>query len=110
MAYDDGLWQRLTSVLERQPDLRAKRMFGCIGYLHHGHLAVGVHEADLLVRVGAVDYAAALAAAHVRPFAPLAGKPMTGWVLVSPEGLLHDAELLAWAQRALAVTAALPPK
>lgn len=38
------------------------------------------------------------------------GRPMTGMVVVTPEGVAQDGELFAWVQRGLDFTATLPPK
>jgi hypothetical protein len=40
----------------------------------------------------------------------ITGKPMKGWVMVSPEGNAADADLRAWLEKAKAFALSLPPK
>jgi hypothetical protein len=50
-------------------------MFGGVGFLIRGSVACGVHDGELIVRVGPEGHEAALKEAHVRPFDPSAGGP-----------------------------------
>lgn len=109
MAYDERLAQRVMDLLAGLAGLEEKRMFGGVGYLVHGNMACGVNGDDLIVRVGADAYEAALAASHTAPF-DLTGRPMRGWVVVTPDGTEDDAELAAWVEQGLAYARSLPPK
>lgn len=40
----------------------------------------------------------------------LTGRPMTGWLLVGPEGTTTDEDLRAWVARGAAFAVSLPPK
>jgi hypothetical protein len=73
-------------------------MFGGLAFLLRGHLCVCIWHDALIVRVGAAAYAEALACPFVSEF-DITGRPMTGWVLVAPDGLDADAELRAWIER-----------
>ena len=42
--------------------------------------------------------------------ADITGRPMKGWVMVSPEGLRSDDALKSWLRRARDFAATLPPK
>lgn len=84
-------------------------MFGGIGFLLNGTMLVGVWKDSLVVRIGPDGYAAALLEPHVREF-DITGRPMTGWVLVGPQGV-NDAEPLnGWVDRALQFVRTLPAK
>ena len=75
------------------PGLVEKKMFGGVGYILLGNMAIGVLGSNLIVRVGATEYAEALAQPHVKVF-DMTGRPMQGWVLVSPDGI--EAEGKVW--------------
>jgi TfoX/Sxy family transcriptional regulator of competence genes len=109
MSYDQYLAQRLELLLAAEPGLQIKKMFGGVGYLLHGNMAVGVHKDYLMVRTGPESYASALAKPHVKVF-DLTGKPMTGWVLVEPAGFADEAELKSWVQTGVDYALALPIK
>ena len=84
-------------------------MFGGVGYLLNGNMACGVLNEYLIVRVGADAYQDALNHPHTKEF-ETRGRPMTGWVMVSPEGYAEAAALGAWVQKGIAIADALPPK
>lgn len=109
MAYDDGLATRLRETLAGEPGLVEKQMFGGVGYLIDGNMAVGILGDDLIVRVGPDGYEAALARPHVRLF-DITGRPMKGWVVVDAAGLEDDAAYEAWVRDGVAFARSLPGK
>jgi hypothetical protein len=46
---------------------------------------------------------------HVKPFDNM-GKPMAGWILVSPEGSKTDKALSDWIKTGVEFAQSLPPK
>lgn len=70
-------------------------MFGGIAFMLNGNMCCGVHRNDLIVRVAREEHAAALERPHARAF-DLAGKPMKGFVLVSPKGYRAEDLLKEW--------------
>lgn len=109
MAYDEGLAQRVRETLCAVESVVEKRMFGGVGYLVRGNMACGVHGDGLIVRVGAEAYEVALAEAHTRPF-DMTGRPMTGWVVVEPDGCADDGALKTWVRRGVDYSSTLPAK
>jgi hypothetical protein len=109
MAYDEGLAQRVEDALGEMDGLVGKKMFGGVGYLLNGNMAVGVLGDELIVRTGPERYEELLGRPHVGEFGPT-GRTMTGWVTVGPEGLSEDADLSAWIEIGVAFAASLPPK
>jgi TfoX/Sxy family transcriptional regulator of competence genes len=109
MAYDDLLASRIRAQLSTLPNLVEKKMFGGIGFILQGNMACGVNKNNLIVRVGIGQYETALSRPHVRPF-DMTGKPMTGWVVVEPQGYTNDAELKRWIKQGVEYAASLPPK
>jgi len=84
-------------------------MFGGVGFLLHGNLLVGIWKDSLIARIDPAAYEAALAQDHVRPF-DITGRPMKGWVLVDPDGIESDEQLVAWIDRATVFVKGLPKK
>jgi TfoX/Sxy family transcriptional regulator of competence genes len=109
MAYDEGLAQRIRELLDEQPGLSEKRMFGGLAFLVGGNMAVGIVKDELMVRVGPAAHAAALAEPHVRPM-DFAKRPMRGFVFVAPPGFEEDAGLSCWVERGVRFAASLPSK
>jgi TfoX/Sxy family transcriptional regulator of competence genes len=110
VAYNKPLADRVRKTLGRQPSLREKEMFGGVGFLIRGNMACGVHDGELIVRVGPEAHEAALKEAHVRPFDLSAGRPAKGWVLVGQAGLKTPAQLKKWIERGVAFARSLPGK
>jgi len=109
MAYSEALAGRVRDVLQRRKGVAEKRMFGGVGFLLRGNMLAGVWQDSLIVRVGAASYDEALGQPHAREF-DVTGRPMKGWVLVEPEGIDEDRDLLAWVERGWDFVAGLPAK
>jgi TfoX/Sxy family transcriptional regulator of competence genes len=110
MPYDQNLAERIRSVLKEPPTIVEKKMFGGVGFILNGNLACGVQGDDLIVRVGLENNDTALSQSHVRPFMPVPGKPMAGWILVAPEGTFTDQELEKWVRAGYEYASVLPEK
>jgi hypothetical protein len=109
MAYDEGLAQRVREVLEGQPGLEAKRMFGGVGFMLQGNMACGVLGEDLIVRVGPERYEQALGRPHTRVF-DMTGRPMRGWVMVAAGGYESEEDLAGWVRQGVDLALSLPAK
>lgn len=108
MAYDKGLAQRVTELMEEKPRFNEKKMFGGVCYLLNGNMACGVLNEDLIVRVGPEKYEDFLKFPHARKF-DITGRPMKGWVMVSYGGHESDEDLSEWVRGVIFVLS-LPPK
>ena len=109
MAYDEGLAERVRGVLEDRGKVSERRMFGGLAFMMRGHMTVGIVKDELMVRVAPETHAHVLHEAHARPM-DFTGRPMKGFVFVSPEGLESDADLQRWVERGVEYAASLPPK
>jgi len=98
MAFDDGLAERIRSVLDARSDVDERRMFGGICFLVAGKMACGVMGEELLVRVEPADAGALQSEPGVRR-ADMSGRPMKGWLLVAPEATADDGDLERWVRR-----------
>lgn len=109
MAYDEGLTQRIRELIDSHPAVKEKKMFGGVGFIARGNMACGVVNDDLIVRVGANGYEEALTKPHARPF-DMTGRPMNGWIMVSPKGYANNADLERWVNKGLDFALTLPAK
>jgi hypothetical protein len=109
MAYDEGLAQRVREVLEGQPGLEEKKMFGGVGFMLQGNMACGVLGEDLIVRVGPGRYEQALGRPQTRVF-DMTGRPMKGWVMVAAGGYESEEDLAGWVRQGVDLALSLPAK
>jgi TfoX/Sxy family transcriptional regulator of competence genes len=98
MPHDAGLAQRIRELLDDDPRIGEKRMFGGVAFLANGNMAVGIIRDELMVRVGPAAHDAAVALPHARPM-DFTKRPMRGFVQVAPAGFEEDADLRAWLAR-----------
>jgi TfoX/Sxy family transcriptional regulator of competence genes len=110
MAYNQKLNVRIRDALKQHPDIVEKKMFGGVGFMLRGNMACGVQGEDLIVRIGEAQNNWALAQPFVRPFMPVQGRPMAGWILVAPDGTESEEELVAWIKMGIEFAATLPVK
>ena len=110
MAYDEDLANRVRELLAGEAGLTEKAMFGGLGFMLHGNIAVGISSgSELMVRVGPDGTDDALAKPHTRIF-DMTGRPMKGWILVAEEGLKTRRDLSAWVKRGTDFARTLPRK
>jgi hypothetical protein len=109
MAYSEDLAQRIREALGEAPELVEKKMFGGLGFIFRGNMACGVLGEALLVRTGPQRYEEALRHPHTRPF-DMTGRPMSGWILVDPQGYADEGDLREWIRWGIDTTGQLPPK
>ena len=109
MAYDPVIAQRAREEMQGLPGFQEKKMFGGVGFLLWGNMACGVNQDDFIVRVGKEGYDEALSHPHTRVF-DMTGKPMSGWIVVEPEGVSSQADLRRWIDRGVKYALTLPPK
>ena len=109
MAFSEPLAERIRHLLARRKHVEEKKMFGGVGFLLNGNMLVGVWKDSLIVRLGPDEGEEALRELHVREF-NITGRSMKGWVLVAPEGIEDDEQLIGWIQRAVKFVGKLPGK
>lgn len=104
----DAMGNRLRPLLPA--GLVEKKMFGGLGFMLGGNMAIGTTaKGELLVRIDPDKQAEALA----RPGAyqmHMGTRPMTGFIAVDASGTPDDAALGRWIAYALTYAKTLPPK
>jgi TfoX/Sxy family transcriptional regulator of competence genes len=110
MSYDVELADRIREVVQDEPGLSEKRMFGGLAFLVRGNLAVSASShGGLLLRVDPAESEALVAQSHVRR-AEMRGREMDGWLRVDVEAIETDDQLSRWVGHGLAYARSLPPK
>jgi len=109
MAFDEGLAERVRDLLRQEPNLSERKMFGGLCFMVNGNMCFGIVGRDLMVRVGADEYARALALPHVREM-DFTGRSMRGMVYVGESGFTEDGELAKWLERGITFAGSLEPK
>jgi len=109
MAYDEGLAERLRDVFADRRDVVEKKLFGGMAFMLRGHMCVGIVDDALMARVGPDQYEDALKRPHAREM-DFTGRPMKGFVYVSPEGFESDKDLQRWVSTCRRFVETLPPK
>jgi len=94
--------------MKDQRALVEKDMFGGLAYMSQGKMFAGILNSDLVVRVGPEANDNALKEPHTRPM-DFTGRPMKGYIYVSPDGVKTPAQLRTWLIRGLTFVASLPP-
>jgi len=108
MAYDQKLAERLRSELKGIPFVE-KKMFGGIGFLLHGNMAVGVYKDDLIVRLNPEKHDKLLKKPGAKLF-DITGRPMKGWLMIEPNGCKTAKQLSAWIKEGVEFALTLPSK
>jgi len=109
MAYDEGLAQRIRSLLEARSEVRERKMFGGLAFMVDGHMCCGVVGQRLMARVGPHQYEELLKQEHAHEM-DFTGRPMRGMLYVDEVGLTDDREIRQWVSSCLTFVAGLPPK
>ncbi len=109
MSYEEALADRIRTLLERRRGVEERKMFGGLVFLVNGHMACGVQQDCLVLRLGNNAAARALRGPHARPM-DFTGKPIKSMIYVEPEGCADDEQLSSWVNRAIKFARSLPPK
>ena len=109
MSYDEGIAARVRAALAGRDDVIEKKMFGGLAFLVRGNMCCGVLGTDLVVRVGAANYSAALEEPHAREM-DFTGRALKGLVYVDPCGIDADERLRRWLDLGLEFAASLPTR
>jgi len=114
MPYDEKTAERVRRVLGGRRDIIEKKMMGGLAFTIGGGMCCYLsRKGYFLLRVTPDVREQTLAMAHVKP-TDFAGRRMSGFVVVEPEGFRTEAGLAKWVQRgienALAMKGDKPPR
>src|SRR4029078_10423263 len=101
MAFDHALADRIRDLVQGEPGLSEKRMFGGLAFLVHGNMAVSASSrGGLLLRVDPARTASLVDGEPVRRF-EMRGREMDGWLDVDVEAVPTDDDLQRWVDHGL---------
>jgi hypothetical protein len=110
MPYDIQAADGIRVLLADRPGVVERKMMGGIVFMVNGNMCVTASgRGGILVRVGPEVQKRALKEPHVKAVT-MAGRSMTGFVRVMPEGYRTAAGLRKWVKRGLDHVGTLPPK
>jgi hypothetical protein len=110
MAYDQGLAERIRLLVDGDPDLTEKKMFGGLAFLISGNMAIAASgEGGVMVRVDP-EQSDSLVTATTATVVEMRGRSMPGWLHVDSGDLRADGDLAAWVGRGTGYARSLPPK
>jgi TfoX/Sxy family transcriptional regulator of competence genes len=96
MAYDEHLAERIgQSLKSNKVSFEVKKMMGGLCYLVDGKMTVGIVKNQLMARIDPDIYQEALQRKGAKEM-DFTGRPMKGYVFVSPEGIDLDDDLDYW--------------
>lgn len=110
MAYDEELADRIRRLLQDEPAVTEKRMFGGLAFLVGGHLAVSASgQGGLLLRTDPVGVRS-LAEDPAVSRAVMRGRDLDGWLRVGPHAVSTDDALRRWVAVGVGYARSLPPR
>jgi hypothetical protein len=98
MAYDEQLADRIRRAFGARKDFTERRMFGGLAFLYRGRMCCGIVGNDLMVRIPDDEFDTVIRRRHVRPM-DFTGRPLRGFVYVSPPAFRTAAALRTWLAR-----------
>ena len=102
MPIDEHLLERIDTILRRRKvQWTGKKMFGGYCYMVDDKMCLGFYQGGLMARVGP-DAMPELVQREGAEQMVHGGRPMTGYLSVSPEAYDADADLEFWVDRCLA--------
>jgi hypothetical protein len=110
MAYDEELADRIREVVQGEPGLTEKAMFGGLAFLVGGNMAVSASgQGGMLLRCDPAQTDDLVSRPHVQRF-EMRGREMDGWLRVDLAAVDTEEELRDWVGRGVAYARSLPAK
>ncbi len=106
MAFSDYLVERVRPRLKGVGHLEEKKMMGGLLFMVNSKMCIGVdrdkktNQDRLMVRVGKLNYEKLLQKRGAKKM-DFTGKPMRGFIFLSPEAFDSESDLDFWVSRAL---------
>lgn len=98
------------AIAARFPEAQPRKMFGYPALFVGGNLVTGLFADQWMIRLGPADLVDVMAIPGASPFAPMAGRTMTGYATL-PASVVADGDALtSWVDRAVAFGRTLPAK
>jgi TfoX/Sxy family transcriptional regulator of competence genes len=111
MAWIKAPQSLIDLFVESLPDdarIERRKMFGYPAIFVGGNMCSGLFQDQMFARLAPADADALPGGA--KPFEPMPGRPMKGYALIPDDVLADEARLTETLAKAVAFTAAMPPK
>lgn len=110
VAYDEALAERIRELLDDERGLTEQKMFGGLGFLIGGNMAVAASgQGGMLVRVDPEQSEKLLATTNARRM-EMRGRQMRGWLHLDTEDVRTKRQLAKWVKLGTTFARSLPPK
>lgn len=110
VAYDEQLAARIRELVAGEPGLAEKKMFGGLGFLIGGNMAVSASgQGGLMVRVDPAQSESLVATTRAEVM-EIRGRAMAGWLRVPVEDVGTKRQLAKWVQLGTGYARSLPAK
>ena len=103
----EALVRTFEGALKDFPMAGRRLTFGSPSAMIDGKMFAGLHNDKMILRLSEQDAAAMPGG---KPFEPMPGRAMRGWVVVAPRILGSPRELNAWMEKAMKWTRGMPAK
>jgi len=107
MAYDEYLGERIRQILQtKHIDFFTKKMMGGLVFMVNEKMCCGIQidkkygDSLLMAKIGERSYEEEIGKSVCLPM-DFTGRPMKGYVFVTPDGFDLDSDLEYWIQKAL---------
>jgi TfoX/Sxy family transcriptional regulator of competence genes len=100
MAYSEQLADRIRSRFEHFENVEEKAMMGGLVYMYNGKMCVGIIKDELMCRINPSMHEELLEREGCRTM-DFTNRPMKGYILISPEAIVHQKDFDYWINLAL---------
>ena len=107
MPYDEYLGERVSRIMEeKKAPFFSKKMMGGLVFMVNDKMCCGIHidkkfgDSLLMAKIGEEAYPTEIEKEHTLPM-DFTGRPMKGFIFVTPDGFDLDEDLEYWVERAL---------
>ena len=100
MAYNEKLAERVRELLIGHAPFDERKMFGGLAFMVNDKMCIGILQNKLMARINPYFYEMALQKKGCKEM-DFTGRPMKGFVFISPEGTSTKRDLQYWIGLAL---------
>ncbi|RNI24421.1 TfoX/Sxy family protein [Flexivirga caeni] len=110
MTYDEQLARRVREILADESGLSERKMFGGLGFMLDGNMAVAAGSGGgLMIRADPSDPDGLIDGDLIVPM-EMGGREMTGWLLADQRAITSDERLRELVQLGIDRARSFPPK
>jgi TfoX/Sxy family transcriptional regulator of competence genes len=109
VAYNEKLEGRISKLLKSKKGIIKKKMFGGVAFMLKDKMFCGIVKDDLMLRVMLDKFESLLKKPNAREM-DFAGRPMKGFLYISPDGFKTDKQLMNWIEYGIEYAIKSPPR